>query len=524
MTESKSAQRRQLPHGIDSDYAWLKTHLNFLGEIDARKRVVSKVLATLKERVESGRLPYTLGVFGGWGTGKTTFLAMLTAELERDNTYKVVYFNSWKYAGFMEIVPALIYKILQFGIPGTAAEHDEAARRVLLALGKKYSDQVGDWAQKKIGVNPVELFKDLYDLPETVEKNSARVMPEVIRAYYTQVDKAQDELRKALGTVTPGVAPSNVVAVLIDELDRCDPDEAFIVIKQMRVLFGMRDLPVAFVVCANPEPIGLAIKHRYGLESEAGDYEARRILEKFVDSYEDLSATEALGPLVQTMWHKESLPWIIKTDESNENPTFEEDVVMNATPFDAITTSVPLFANLRVLHKSFEYVRNNAVINRHLLWTKWFLEITNQIDPRFRHDIRTLAKTIEKSVSAAYDSLHGVMYRVIQAGRHSRIEYETDKGRTLFSIFRSFFWEHAREELKSLRESTDPEDTGKSRALGTLLSEPLRVDFVVLLSLLPFEKLPPFEELLHNTTGGRLPDFRGELQALIDQFGNELAS
>lgn len=524
MTRSKTTRRQQFPGGIDTDYAWLKTHLDFLGTIESRERVVRKVLTTLNERVESGRLPYTLGVFGGWGTGKTTFLAMLAEELERDDAYNVVYFNSWKYAGFMEIVPALIYKILQYGVPGTAAERDEAARRVLLALGKKYSDQVGDWAQKKIGVNPVELFKDLYDLPETVEKNTARVMPEVIRAYYTQVDKAQDELRKALGTVTPGVAPSNVVAVLIDELDRCDPDEAFIVIKQMRVLFGMRDLPVAFVVCANPEPIGLAIKHRYGLESEAGDYEARRILEKFVDSYEDLSATEALGPLVQTMWREESLPWIIETDEANVKPRFEENVVMNATSLDVITTSTPLFANIRVLHKSFEYVRNNAVVNRHLLWTKWFLEIANQIDPRFRREIRALTKPIEKAVSGAYNSLHSVKFRVIQAGRRPRIEYETDKGKTLFSIFRSFFWEHASEQLKSLQESADPEDTRRSRALETLLAEPLRVDFVILFSLLPFTKLPASEELLKNSMGGPLPDFRGELQELIFQFGNELSS
>jgi hypothetical protein len=46
----------------------------------------------------------------------------------------------------------------------------------------------------------------------------------------------------------------------------------------------MRNCPIVFVVCANPGPIGLAIKHRYGLQSDTGDYEARRILEKFVDS------------------------------------------------------------------------------------------------------------------------------------------------------------------------------------------------------------------------------------------------
>jgi hypothetical protein len=521
---SEMTKRHPPLGGIDSDYAWLKTHLSFAGSIDTRQRLVRKIKTNLIERAEGGRLPYTLGIFGGWGTGKTTFLAMLAEALEQAQNCRVVYFNSWKYAGFMEIVPALIYKILQYGAVGTAAERDEAARRVLLALGKKYSDQIGDWAKEKIGVNPVELFKDLYDLPKTVEEDARPAMPEVIRAYYTQVDKAQDELRTALGTVKPGVAPGNTVVVLIDELDRCDPDEAFGVIKQMRVLFGMRDLPVAFIVCANPEPIGLAIKHRYGLESEGSDYEARRILEKFVDAYEDLSATEALGPLVRTIWKDQDLPWIMKLDEANVSPRFEEDVVMNATAFDAITTSVPLLANLRVLHKSFEYIRDNAAINRHLLWTKWFLEIANQIDPRFRHEIRTLAGPIEHILSGAHDSLHAVAYRVKQAGRRSSIDYQTDKGRTLFSIFRSYFWEHAREELKRLQDSRDPEDIGKSRALGKLLSEPLRVDVITLLCLLPFETLSDFKQLCESTASGVLPDFRIELQGLLDQFGNELAS
>ncbi|MGO9648823.1 MAG: P-loop NTPase fold protein [Terriglobales bacterium] len=519
MRETKIV-RQQLADGIDSDYAWLKTHLNFLGAIDSRQQLVRKVATNLNDRIESGQLPYTLGVFGGWGTGKTTFLAMLAKELERGNKCKVVYFNSWKYAGFMEIVPALIYKILQYGITGAAAERDEAARRVLLALGKKYSDQVGDWAEKKIGVNPVELFRDLYDVPATVERNAARVMPGVIRAYYTQVDRAQDELRKALGTVTSGRVPSHTVTVLIDELDRCDPDEAFNVVKQMRVLFGMRDLPVVFVVCANPEPIGLAIKHRYGLESEAGDYEARRILEKFVDSYEDLSAAEALGPLVQSIWSKESLPWIVKFDAAHTNPRFGEDTLQNATAFDAITTSLPLFANLRVLHKSLEYVRDNAGMNRHLLWTKWFLEIANQIDPRFRRDIRCLATPIQQVTAAAYESLGGLAYHVKPTGGRPLVVYETDKGNTLFSIFRSFFWEHTREKLKELQESTDPEAVAKSRALGILLSEPLRVDAVALLSLLPFETLPE----MCAETRGTLPGFQEEVQALIDSFGYELAS
>ena len=515
--------------GIDSDYAWLKTHLEFARGIPSRKLLASKITERLNSRIRDGALPYTLGIFGGWGTGKTTLLAILAEKLEQHKNCKVVYFNSWKYAGFMEIVPALIYKVLQYGLEGASADRDEAARRVILALGKKYSDQIGDWAKTKIGVNPVELFKDLYDISDTVQRGVARVvpevMPQVVRAYYTQVDKAQDELRTALGTVVPGKEPKNTVVVLIDELDRCDPDEAFNVIKQMRVLFGMRDLPVAFVIAANAEPIGLAIKHRYGLESDTSDYEARRILEKFVDSYEDLSATEPLGQLIQEMWKKENLPWIIQIDEANMKPEFNEDAVKNASAFDVIRTSIPLFSNIRVLHKSYEHVCNNTEVNRHLLWTLWILEIANQIDPRFRRDLRTMVAQIEKSVSLAYHSLHDVGYRVSQVGGLMKIEYETnDKGRTLFAIFRSFFWEHAGQERERIKESNKSEDVEGARAFEKLLSDPLRVDVVVLLSLLPLEGISSFDELCRENVKPTLPNFSEPLRELIGQFGNCVAS
>lgn len=510
---------------IDSDYAWLKTHLKFSTGIESRRQLADRVANSLIERINGGQLPYTLGIFGGWGTGKTTFLAMLADRLEGTPGLRVVYFNSWKYAGFMEIVPSLIFKILEYGVKGGPVEGSEAARRVILALGKKYGDQIGDWAKTKMGVNPVELFKDIYKVSAgaqaAVGKLLPEIKPEVVRAYYTQVDKAQDELRIALGTVSSGERPKNVVVVLIDELDRCDPDEAFNVIKQMRVLFGMRDLPVAFVIGANAEPIGLAIKHRYGLESDSSDYEARRILEKFVDSYEDLSQGEALGALIKEMW-TEKLPWIVDMDVKNGPYEFAEDVQSNATAFDAITTSVPLFSNIRVLYKSYERVRLNVRFNAHLLWTKWFLEIANQIDPRFRRDLRMLAGPLGDIVETASREFASVSCRTIVDGKRRKLEFQPkEKGNTLFAIFRSLFWDSAKVSLSRLRQSDDPEQAGRSQALQRLLSDSLRVDFVVLLSLLPFKSLPSFRDLswADGPTNLGVVD---DLESLIAEFSDSL--
>jgi hypothetical protein len=331
-----------------------------------------------------------------------------------------------------------------------------------------------------------------------------------------------------LGSVKAASAPENPVIVLIDELDRCDPDEAFNVIKQTRVLFAMRNLPVAFVVCANPEPIGLAIKHRYGLQSDSGDYEARRILEKFVDSYEDLSEPMALAALVRPLWKsafRESMPWILALDDVKDGPTYGVDVVRNATGFDAMTTAIPLYSNLRVLFKSFMYVSERANVNRHLLWTIWHLEIVSQIDPHLRSELRLLASELEKLIVACYQSLAKVSFVVDTSGRKGRLNYSTDKGRTSFAIFRSYFWEHAKAKLSELDEAMDPESKKQAEALRSLIVNSRRTDFVILLSLLPFQSAPEPKELLAAGDGPKINPFEEDFRrGLHHQFAYLLAN
>jgi KAP family P-loop domain len=513
----------------DPDYEWLLGHLPKDGALPDRARLAGKISGLLKERVETGMLPYTLGVFGGWGSGKTTFLAMLAKRLQEFPGYRVIYFNSWKYAGFMEIVPSLIYKILQHGVAGTNQNRNEAAMRVLLSLGKEYSDRFGEWAEKRIGVNPVGLFKDVYKLKEIVAEGKEAVRPELLTAYYNQVDKAQDVLAEVLGQIVPGKAAANPVIVLIDELDRCDPDEAFTVIKQMRVLFAMRQVPIAFVVCANPDPIGLAIKHRYGLESASGDYEARRILEKFVDAYQDFSEPSEIEGLVESIWNSNEaaavLPWIVAVDTANGDIGYAMHTVRNARALNVITTAIPQYANLRVLRKSFDYVNSRAEDwNRRLLWTAWHLEIVGQIDPGLRQDIRTLAQHLSHVVTDSYVQMAGTSYRFQRMAKAHQLIYQSEKGATLFAIFRSLFWENARSVLAALRLDEDPQARERAGVLERLLANPSRMDFLILMSLLCFNDTPSHGKL-SSLKEGTLPNTSGELDGgLRSMFGWLLAN
>jgi hypothetical protein len=58
-------------------------------------------------------LPLTIGVFGDWGSGKTSIMKMLQAELAKNEDIAVLYFDAWLFEGYDDAKSALISSILK---------------------------------------------------------------------------------------------------------------------------------------------------------------------------------------------------------------------------------------------------------------------------------------------------------------------------------------------------------------------------------------------------------------------------
>ena len=41
--------------------------------------------------------PFTIGIFGGWGTGKTSLMRLTQSKLAMDENVVPVWFNAWQY-------------------------------------------------------------------------------------------------------------------------------------------------------------------------------------------------------------------------------------------------------------------------------------------------------------------------------------------------------------------------------------------------------------------------------------------
>jgi len=61
---------------------------------------------------EKGITPFTIGIFGSWGTGKTSLMLMLKKKLESQANVRTVWFNAWKFDDEKQIWAALIQAVL----------------------------------------------------------------------------------------------------------------------------------------------------------------------------------------------------------------------------------------------------------------------------------------------------------------------------------------------------------------------------------------------------------------------------
>lgn len=386
----------------------------------------------------------------------------------------------------------------------------------------KHIRHISTWAEKFIGINVSKLFTDIKNAKDSTEGSKThqtyQKFDALLEEYYTQVDQVQEQLSELFKArqQTETQQSQKPIVVLIDELDRCDPGEAFEVIKQLRMLFGMSEIPIIFVLSANPDPIGLAIKHQYGLNTNGGEYEAKRILEKFVDSYIDMSAPTELGDYVKALW-KDNQTSIDNLCVQKIDKFVEADIkahkLKSAKALDTIKTSNPLYSNLRVLRKSLDYVCStdfsviygNDFYRFH--WTIWHLEILKQANEELGLKIRKIAYQLGKIARLSYLSLFEELRKVHKLSPpydlNESIKLKSEKGNTAFSKYKSYFWEHAKEELGNQREKPFPQNEEIANILVDMLADIRTMDFIINLSLFPISneefQQPAFQQKDTNT-------------------------
>lgn len=204
------------------------------------EKYVSAVSAAI---VGGNPAQYTLGLYGPWGTGKSSILLALREELKSRRSVKVVTFDAWRHERAQNLLAPLLWVL-----KGAVDLQDQ--------------DNVS-W-KRIFGGMEFQAFGFGFRVPS--EADRAEKAMGAVEEYMTAID--------SLARVGRCLPSGERVVVLIDDLDRCSPDRVIEAIEAIRLLM---DVPgFVFVLAIDYDVLIDAVKTRYP------HADAHRFVEKIV--------------------------------------------------------------------------------------------------------------------------------------------------------------------------------------------------------------------------------------------------
>ena len=224
--------------------------------------------------------PQAIAIDAGWGSGKTTFMALWAAYLRKEGV-KVVEFNAWKFS-LSDPLDALTKEILRkFDTP---VEKQEPPHRRLVEFVRYASPFVKGGAKLGSLLSPEfgQAIETLESAAEAATAVASQLNPRTAVESIPKID-SPDAFTRALSEAAKNWSEQPVV-IMVDELDRCSPEYAVEMLQLLEHIFYAEN--VVFVVSMNRGELVHSVKAFYGEGFDADGY-----LERFFDNVFGLPAS-----------------------------------------------------------------------------------------------------------------------------------------------------------------------------------------------------------------------------------------
>ncbi len=235
-------------------------------------------------------LPSTIGVYGDWGSGKSSLINMSISSMKDDEDIVSIYFNGWLFEDYEDAKTALLGSILD-----TIEEKrtfDETARDCIKGLYKsidkmklvKNAIGLGVGAFLSGGTNIVAdlaISTVLDKIPTLKDGIFKEDIMETIKSELTN-----KELRENISTFREDfdklLQRTNIdrLVVFIDELDRCSPDTILETLEAIRLFLYVGR--TVFIIGADERHISYAVQTKFKEIEGTGIDIGKEYLEKII--------------------------------------------------------------------------------------------------------------------------------------------------------------------------------------------------------------------------------------------------
>jgi len=413
----------------------------------------SAYIDTISDLIANGRnkTPLVIGIYGKWGSGKTTLMRSIAHKLKNTPAYaeppfrrcKPVWFQAWKYKDEDEILAALLEQILN-----TMARDD---------FFSKFKKEIETFIQslnpgnffsvllkKYTGVDTKELFQELahkkkLGFYDEFERSFKRLIWTYLsgRPQFNETEVYKDE--------------NGALTVFIDDLDRCPKTRIVGVLETIKLFMDISGC--VFVIGADNEIITRALENSY--QENAG-----RFMDKIIQ------VTFNLPKKPETEFSS-FIDRIMETAEQQIDPLLKEHLSLILPVLENNPRNFKRFLNDFSLQKGLVTHKEINVETHLLLWNiieKGFPSFYQALKrDRGYFTLEALIKVIhevqKKAGDKGIDSLDASEYKDIQIP-DSVAEFVKD--RNLISVVKKFNpSKEELEELKTLSAVVEPEASKK---------------------------------------------------------------
>jgi predicted KAP-like P-loop ATPase len=239
---------------------------------------VAEQVAELASRPEM--LPISIGVFGTWGTGKSTVLKLVTKALAaREKPPLIIEFDAWLYQGFDDAKAALMEVVAETLLEAAKADEPLVKKIKRFASRVNYFRAIGLAADFGVGMAfgvPPGLLtraggaisslvagdfdKDDADALKGAGKEAAQGWSKLVKPEEARTPpKEIAAFRTEFGEILEGL--DRTLVLFIDNLDRCLPDVAIGTLEAVRLFLFMPG--TAFVVAADEDMIRHSVARHF---------------------------------------------------------------------------------------------------------------------------------------------------------------------------------------------------------------------------------------------------------------------
>ena len=203
------------------------------------------------ETIKKSYPKFSIGIYGDWGTGKTTLMNLVFDELKEENNNSIipVWFNAWRYERENQFALFPLLQTIANSIPENEGEKKKNVKKTINKFGRAFIKglikSIPEFASLVFPSSITEPLKTIRDNTDQeiqkaegedislLDKISQMIMDETL--YSTHIEN----IEKSIADVREEDKSFKIV-VFIDDLDRCSPNKTLEVLESIKVFLDLR--------------------------------------------------------------------------------------------------------------------------------------------------------------------------------------------------------------------------------------------------------------------------------------------